>query len=606
MKNLNYDDSLRQPRARRNLSSHQYPADRRPPTPVAASVNNPIAGLQVLVPNGNAATMDLCHLEDNISNLKEQLRVMEQMLSTNVVAATENDQLDDVQLDVHQSDDDTDDPSEDPSGKYILPPFKVYTSKKSGTLRSLSTPAIKKKRKSSQSDDEDWHEDNRITKTAKSTRISSCSDSSLKGGDDDDDEQMLPNSRLPKSNEHSSKTKSATHRRLVHEKQKLTTPSASSNEPKTKKSKDRVTNDRCVGKVSAKTLVSDVDNISTEKKKKGIPKTKKPSSKADKDNYDDPDKWDVVPDTDRECTEQKRKLNKVQLKVESVVNHRKGKNFRGELLVLYTTGQRDWCYLHGALQDAPTIVLQYMASTGIDYPHMGYNDLDPDLLNPDTDSPFIFFPADEVDDNIEEKQAFIPIDNTEQHDTENNTEGADGTNTHATLNVADNEKDFQDDALMIASALVDCGMVSQHVSDSFSSDLLSCADIAAKETNNTGLDIIATTSETTPAKDLASTDNPGDNEPETSCNCSYDHSDYHQLVPESDSRYCFKGRDFDGVHCAIATCNKLFVHSAKGKTDCFKPTDKHPLYACKNRREKCPFAICFQCHNNYLLNYVRK
>jgi hypothetical protein len=119
--------------------------------------------------------------------------------------------------------------------------------------------------------------------------------------------------------------------------------------------------------------------------------------------------------------------------------------------------------------------------------------------------------------------------------------------------------------------------------------------------------MITPTSNTTPVKAINLAVKPDNNwEHKATWKCQFDHSDFHMFVPESDSRYCFKGRDFDGVHCTVPTCNKLFVHCTKGKTDCFKPTGKRPLYACENCRQKCPYAICFECNNNLLLNYVRK
>lgn len=287
------------------------------------------------------------------------------------------------------------------------------------------------------------------------------------------------------------------------------------------------------------------------------------------------------------------------------MNHRKGKDFRGELLVLYTTGQREWCYLHGALQEAPTFVLDYMDTVGIDYPIMGYDILDPDLLDANTDCPFIRI-AEEIYDPIDKKQESIPVNNTELNDIAI----AIGTCIDTPVNNdadMEKERDFQNDDLTIAAALVDCGNVSVNVTGTLGTDLLLCNDFTTNDPNDKELDINATTSNTTKAKAINMEAKPvNDSEQKQACKCPFNHSDFHNLIPESDSRYCFKGRDFDGVHCAIPTCNKLFVHCTKGKTDCVRPTDKHPLYACENRRDKCPYAICFECNSNLLLNYVRK
>lgn len=448
------------------------------------------------------------------------------------------------------------------------------------TLKSLHswTESERKKKKKSKKDDDSWNEGRQEpTKSDKSRPISSSTSSSPNSSDSEDKEKA----RIPIKRKKVTGTKETNkmrQKRLANEQKtiKTTMPMATTKY----KTINQVTKDSTLDSQIAGNLVNEVTLISQKinlpnPKSNKISQDENPKSKkaSPAETYHD-DQWDIIPNMEREYKEQKRKITKVEINVEEIINHRKGKNFRGELLVLYTTGQREWCYLHGVLQEVPQKVMKYMENVCIDYPMMGYDNLDPDLLNKDTDCPHIFAP--------------------EVVDTKNE------------IDCYDDEKESEIDELKDETT---DSLLQGNTSNSPTRDLQSIAESEneiAKESTSTAAATIAIGSPPATEPDDAIPMDDTQNDSEEEFVCSFDHSDFHQLLPESDSRYCFNDRDFDGVHCAVKDCNKLFVHSTKGHTNCFKPSDKRPLYACVNRRDKCPYALCFACHSNLLLNYVRK
>ena len=168
--------------------------------------------------------MDRCNLATTISNLKEQLRVMEELVSSNRISSTNDDRLDDDQFD-----DGDDYAAED----HIPLPIKVSTLKKACTLRSLPTwsPAIRKKRNSSKQDDKDWQEEtNRKTKSARTTTRSYSSNSSSTGSEEDDDVSVIPKAQSRNTDIRRKQTIDETKRRMVHAKHKFSTPTSSANQ----------------------------------------------------------------------------------------------------------------------------------------------------------------------------------------------------------------------------------------------------------------------------------------------------------------------------------------------------------------------------------------
>lgn len=94
------------------------------------------------------------------------------------------------------------------------------------------------------------------------------------------------------------------------------------------------------------------------------------------------DTWDIIVNKQKEWRIQNKKLFKVEEEASDVINHRKAKGYHGEMLVLYTTGQREWCYLHGVYQEIPDKVKTYMVLHHITLQIMGYEDDDEQLQLP--------------------------------------------------------------------------------------------------------------------------------------------------------------------------------------------------------------------------------
>jgi hypothetical protein len=60
-----------------------------------------------------------------------------------------------------------------------------------------------------------------------------------------------------------------------------------------------------------------------------------------------------------------KRLIKTKSNLESIENHRKGKGYEGEVLVKYTDGIRDWCYISAAVIEMPNELDVYMSENNI-------------------------------------------------------------------------------------------------------------------------------------------------------------------------------------------------------------------------------------------------
>jgi hypothetical protein len=539
---------------------------------------------------GSAGSSDHGFLLNTISNLEEELRNAKLMLATQPTGNDSDDRADDLN---HDS---VDDGNAQEEPEYVPRTFKVITMNKSCSLRALSSweSSKKKKRRVSNDEDEDWSEEpTKPVMPRKTSCVSptSCgtSTASENGGGELQPESI---SRSPKIRDVDLGGSGDT-RRLVHGRKPSAAPKTmiigkktnetiskdvSSTRPndyvgKPSEIKDNLGNKQFPKPPKKSSNLGKTGEKNSPKKKKIVKKSKQPTYE---DYYGDSSVWDIVPDPAKEFTESKKKLNKVRMdEVADVLNHRKGTDYRGELLVVYNTGQRLWVYLHGVLQDVPNTVIKYMESVGIDYPKMGYDTLDTDLLNKDTDAPYIYIPDDV----------------------------ATSTTTSNNNKIEQIQGMLLDD---LAAELVNCSMGKETGDDLLGSEQLTSAKLPPADTANTA-DFTPTKNSAPSSGTTNSDNNQDDSGTDIPFKCPFDHTDFRQLVPESDSRYCCNGSDYDGVKCATPGCNKQFVHHCpKGSNNCFKPTDKHPLYACVNRRDKCPFAICFQCQSNFLLAAVKK
>ena len=71
----------------------------------------------------------------------------------------------------------------------------------------------------------------------------------------------------------------------------------------------------------------------------------------------------------------------------------------------------------------------------------------------------------------------------------------------------------------------------------------------------------------------------------------------HELIAltiNEESKYCINGLRFDGVKCAL--CPKFFVNNLNDTIEeYFKPTVRKPMFCCRNAKEYCSYAVCFEC-----------
>jgi hypothetical protein len=75
----------------------------------------------------------------------------------------------------------------------------------------------------------------------------------------------------------------------------------------------------------------------------------------------------------RPFEDSKKKLRKGPSLPSCIVNHRKYKDYWGELLVEFTDGQRSWTYYHGALYDLRAATVDYMYGYHLNpVEHFGY------------------------------------------------------------------------------------------------------------------------------------------------------------------------------------------------------------------------------------------
>jgi hypothetical protein len=274
-------------------------------------------------------------------------------------------------------------------------------------------------------------------------------------------------------------------------------------------------------------------------------------------------RWIIVANKGKPTTNQLKKLIK-QIPCESmdVVNHRRHEGFKGELLVVYTDGQRHWCLLHGAYIDIPDRVKDYMSANNLSLDDMGYSVDDPDLKETDaaigdtntTDNLTNNITTDELSNTITETETMDDGEQTNVCDEPGDDTAPDPTGT----------------TLGIAGKITDMMANEDGASNLMESSL-----------PNDKQEIPSTVSEDT---DLA---------------CCHDHSKVNNFIAEYNSLYCTNGNDFDGVHCANKECNILFVHKIAGVfEDCLRPTARRLLYSCPNSAVRCPYALCFACYYN--------
>lgn len=100
--------------------------------------------------------------------------------------------------------------------------------------------------------------------------------------------------------------------------------------------------------------------------------TKKEKSK--KSNKTSDDEWDIISCKDVIHRERKATTMKMIIFPEKIVNVRKGKGWKLEVMVQYNTGETQWTFLHGAVAEMPELTTKFMKDNKINYTLCGYND----------------------------------------------------------------------------------------------------------------------------------------------------------------------------------------------------------------------------------------
>jgi hypothetical protein len=106
---------------------------------------------------------------------------------------------------------------------------------------------------------------------------------------------------------------------------------------------------------------------------------KKPSNqdKADKETSNKPAtrKLEILPDKGRKYYKtQPRVLKKIKaedIAIDEVVNHKKAYNNPAMLLILWNTGQVEWCNIENAIIDAADLVQKYMDANKLSWDILG-------------------------------------------------------------------------------------------------------------------------------------------------------------------------------------------------------------------------------------------
>lgn len=381
-----------------------------------------------------------------------------------------------------------------------------------------------------------------------------------------------------------------------------------------------ITDSVIIGDTINKVKQNKCDMITKSEEKKGDTVTKSKSKKINssikKINKIDDSKWDIVVNKKQEWRIQNKKLRKVEEEAVEVLNHRKAKGYHGEMLVLYTTEQREWCYLHGVLQEIPDKVTHYMNEHKLVFASMGYENDDPlfkrkeeedeteDTKYNDDEIMKTLLYSDEENDNESKKIETNNIKDINDEPMEMET------NTNNIINIKDNDNEEtmktdkenndtinikdNDNEIMKTNTDYSTETIISDVKDNNDEPTETTIITEVKKIADDGVFLGEESSE----KPKSTTTNENDK----IFKCNNNHEKVLNLQEESNSKYCVNGYDFDGIHCANQSCNKKFVDKIKGTTNSFKPTGLKPMYCCANRSQRCPYALCYDCYCKFVSN----
>jgi hypothetical protein len=96
------------------------------------------------------------------------------------------------------------------------------------------------------------------------------------------------------------------------------------------------------------------------------------STNNDEDSEDDVWEWDIPSIKNFHRHERKANTMKMIIFAEKILNARKAKGWRMELLVEYNTGERLWTMIHGALTEMPKLTSKFMSDCSLNHKLCGY------------------------------------------------------------------------------------------------------------------------------------------------------------------------------------------------------------------------------------------
>lgn len=346
LKNKNYDDTKRKRRFRRNLSAHKYPVNRKTDTP---SLKNNKESMNIQKNNDNDSLSEE-NTDGTLSDDAVELLAPADLKMYNIKQIIRKGQKELLELDNERK------------KKFIIKP-STYKSTITTTLKDTN---IKKKKPV----DESWIENEKKVGIIRNKVMNETSSEEDSVSSDGDKISIRRKKKFLPTKESNSDRRKRIHIEIKEVNNDLVTTKKNILVPKQKKIGDKVTKSSDMN-----TKIKKLTNIITKSKDKTENKIIKKINTIN-------DTWDIIVNKQKEWRIQNKKLFKVEEEASDVINHRKAKGYHGEMLVLYTTGQREWCYLHGVYQEIPDKVKTYMVLHHITLQIMGYEDDDEQLQLP--------------------------------------------------------------------------------------------------------------------------------------------------------------------------------------------------------------------------------
>lgn len=123
------------------------------------------------------------------------------------------------------------------------------------------------------------------------------------------------------------------------------------------------------------------------------------------------DEWDIQPCKQVVHKERKATTMKMVIIPEKIINVRKGKGWKLEVMVEYNTGATNWSFLHGAVQEMPELTALFMKDNRLNYSVCGYKKNINYYLDNKKCSQYDEYPRQEEDGNKFQMQQQLIHDN---------------------------------------------------------------------------------------------------------------------------------------------------------------------------------------------------